>query len=305
MSEETSAPVRDLDLELQRGAVHARLFGASPTPPPRMGRFAVLRRLGAGGMGVVYEARDAQLDRRVALKLLQRLDDPGGEGTARLLREAQALARLSHPNVVQVHDVGEHEGRVFLTMEFVAGPTLRAWQAAARRGWRAIVDMYIQAGEGLAAAHDAGLVHRDFKPENVLVAADGRPRVLDFGLASLAGAASSAAPADAPITARVADRFTRTGARLGTPGYAAPELRGGDVTPRADQYSFCVSLYEALHVAPRARPGSETCRCPRSSTRRHLAASTSIRRAGSTRCARCSRPSAAIRPVDAGGGRSR
>ncbi|MCB9570276.1 MAG: protein kinase, partial [Myxococcales bacterium] len=251
-----AAPPRDLDLELQRRAVHERLFGAA-LAPVRLGRFSLLRRVGAGGMGVVYAAWDERLDREVALKLLHP-QLGGAEATARLLREAKAMARLSHPNVVQLHDVGEHGGRLFVTMELVVGETLRAWVARVPRPWRAIVDMYIRTGEGLAAAHAEGLVHRDFKPENAIVAArDGRPRVLDFGLASLVagvgleGARPGAeAGAVAVATGGAGARLTCPDAHVGTPGYAAPEVaRGAIATPLADQYSFCVALYEALHGA--------------------------------------------------------
>ena len=148
--------------------------------PARLGRYAILRLLGQGGMGVVYAAFDDRLDRKVAIKVLRH---HGGDGIAhvRLLREAQALARLSHPNVVAVHDVDEADGRIYIAMEFVTGVTLRTWLGEPR-SCPEIVDVFVQAGRGLAAAHAAGLVHRDFKPENVLVGADGRVRVLDFGL---------------------------------------------------------------------------------------------------------------------------
>ncbi len=139
-----------------------------------LGRYVVLEELGAGGMGTVFAAHDPELDRKVAIKVL---NEPLGhvsrerrhEGRMRLLREAQALARLAHPNVVGVHDVGIHEGRVFVAMEYVDGVTLRTWQRARARGWREIIDMYLEAARGLAAAHAAGLVHRDFKPENVML----------------------------------------------------------------------------------------------------------------------------------------
>ncbi len=242
---------RDLDLELQRQTVHARLFGVE-LPALKLGRFTLVRRIGAGGMGVVYAARDDKLGREVALKLLHpQLGGP--EATTRLVREARAMARLSHPNVVQLYDVGEHGGRVFVTMEFIRGETLRVWQQQPR-GWRTIVEMYIQAGEGLAAAHHAGLVHRDFKPENALVAADGRLRVLDFGLASMrlieeqTPAQEEYSRESQHVSTPSNDKLTITGMDVGTPGYTAPELRGGgQATPHADQYSFCVALYESLH----------------------------------------------------------
>ena len=168
--------------QLARADLKARLFGA-PAESTRVGRFAVLRRIGAGGMGVVYAAYDEQLGRKVAIKLVRPgRDDP--DASARSRREAQALARLSHPNVVHVYEVGEYQGQVYLAMEFVQGETLRAWQTRTPRPWQDTVAMYLQAGRGLAAAHARGLVHRDFKPDNVLVGdEDQRPRVLDFGLA--------------------------------------------------------------------------------------------------------------------------
>ncbi len=174
----------------------------SPTPPARpgrppalrssfdrgeiLGRYLVLDHLGSGGMGVVYTAYDPQLDRKVALKLL-RIKVIGRqrrrEAHQRLVREAQALARLNHPNVVSVHDIGEVGDRIFLAMEYVEGQDLKQWLAQREWSWQDIVDTFVQAGNGLAAAHDAGLLHRDFKPANVLLGRDGRARVLDFGLA--------------------------------------------------------------------------------------------------------------------------
>ena len=245
------APPPGLAQQLARADLKSRLFGA-PAESARVGRFAVLRRLGAGGMGVVYVAFDEQLDRKVALKLVHPgRHDP--DASARSRREAQALARLSHPNVVQVYEVGEYAGQVYLAMEFVPGQTLRAWQDQAPRDWRAIVGMYLQAGRGLAAAHARGLVHRDFKPENVLVGDDDqRPRVLDFGLARVPGMAHE--PGDLSLEPDLrspdAARLTTPGAVIGTPAYMAPEqLDGGDADPRSDIFSFCAALHEALHGA--------------------------------------------------------
>ncbi|MCE9579766.1 MAG: serine/threonine-protein kinase [Deltaproteobacteria bacterium] len=208
------------------------------------GHYRVLRALGEGGMGVVYLARDLRLGRDVALKLGRAVTS---EALARLAREAAALARLSHPNVVVVHEVGEVHGRVYLAMEHVAGGTLRAWMSAPR-SWRAIVAMFAAAGDGLAAAHEAGLVHRDFKPDNVLVGEDGRPRVADFGLARAPGDASASdADADAESGPGFAS-MTQTGAVMGTPAYMAPEQSAGeDLDARADQFAFCAALWEALH----------------------------------------------------------
>jgi tetratricopeptide (TPR) repeat protein len=221
-----------------------------------VGRYVVMHTLGAGGMGVVYSAFDPELDRKVAIKLLQAL--PGGSesgGQTWLLREAQAMARLAHPNVVAVYDVGEMPGdRVFLAMELVEGVSLRAWLRQ-KRTWREIVAVMRAAGAGLAAAHAAGLVHRDFKPDNVLVGNDGRTRVMDFGLARLHGSDEHAArTSDLQIETKspLSERLTAAGTVLGTPAYMAPEIYRGQATDaRADQFAFGVALYEALyHTRP-------------------------------------------------------
>ncbi|WP_157759051.1 serine/threonine-protein kinase [Cystobacter fuscus] len=227
-----------------------------PEESAGLGRFAVIRKLGEGGMGTVYMGYDALLDRRVALKLLQR-DTVAREW---LLREAQALARLSHPNVVAVHEVSEHEGRVFIAMEFVDGQNLREWLAGAVRSVPEVLAMLAQAGRGLAAAHEAGLVHRDFKPENVLVGKDGRARVADFGIAALAvrpgeGSWSVASPGEerrpGASPSALASPLTHRGTLMGTPSYMAPELFLGErATPASDQFAFCVALYTAVYGAP-------------------------------------------------------
>lgn len=229
-------------LVLARAKVAAALFGAS-ADKHILGRFAVLDRLGTGGMGVVYAAYDTELDRRVALKMITLAE--GDRAAA--LAEAKALAKLSHPNVVPVYDVGSvadertlggsgaegrrgvNAGRVYIVMELVRGSTLGVWGQG--RPLREVVAMYRQAAQGLAAAHAAGLVHRDFKPANAIVGEDGRLRVVDFGLATVDGGG-------------------RAGA--GTAGYMAPEQATGAVTAAADQYSFAVTLGEAI---PAPRPG--------------------------------------------------
>ena len=232
-----------------------------------LGRHIVLERLGAGGMGIVYAAYDPELDRKIAVKLLNRPGPNHGDhaGATRLLREAKAMARLTHPNVITVHDVGMLPGgQIFIAMEFVDGLTLRAWQQQSPRSWLATLTVYREAGRGLAAAHAAGLVHRDFKPDNVLVGHDGRVRVLDFGLArdDLPAAPASARNdlADLPqlrsssIAASLGPsgaQLTQDGAVVGTPAYMAPEQRlAVAVDARGDQFSFCVSLWEALTGAP-------------------------------------------------------
>ncbi len=137
-------------------------------PPLRVGRYRIGAHVGSGGMGIVYAGHDPELGRTVALKLLAPRAGPDGEAQARLMLEAQAMARVSHPHVVAIHDVGVHEDRVWLAMEFIAGVTLAAWLRAQRRGWREVLAVFLAAGEGLAAVHAAGLVHRDFKPESGL-----------------------------------------------------------------------------------------------------------------------------------------
>lgn len=227
-----------------------------PVQLPRgtpIGRYILLQVVGAGSMGVVYAAYDPDLDRKVALKLLSPLLPHGTADTqARLQREAQAMARLSHPNVITVHDVGRFADQVFIAMEFVVGQTLKTWLHN-RRSLAEILVVFLAAGRGLAAAHAAGLVHRDFKPDNILVGEDGRVCVTDFGLAR-----SAIEQASEPVSAEqnglrdsaaaVLITLTATGALVGTPAYMAPEqLRGEPIDARADQFSFCVALYEAVY----------------------------------------------------------
>jgi tRNA A-37 threonylcarbamoyl transferase component Bud32/tetratricopeptide (TPR) repeat protein len=269
--------------------------GTQSLPPPAarnadllvrgatIGRYIVVGLLGRGGMGDVYGAYDPELDRKVAIKLVRTHRDKrisASDGRSRLLREAQAIAKLSHPNVVGVYDVGTFEDSVFITMELIEGHTVGYWLQQAPRTWREILAIFQAAGRGLAAAHRAGMVHRDFKPDNVMVTRDGEVRVMDFGLASLEGekkdqngwaarAAAATAPdadidstiplraptpepdgdASSPTNASLLEsKLTETGVLLGTPAYMAPEQFGGKVTSaRADQFSFCVSLYESLY----------------------------------------------------------
>ena len=233
-----------------------------------VGRYRVLGPIGAGAMGVVYAAWDAEMEREVALKLLR--PAPGclaadDRMRARLLREAQALARLTHPHVVTAYDVGTHAGGVFVAMELVSGTTLRQWLAERPRQWREVLAVFLQAGAGLAAAHAVGLVHRDFKPDNVIVDGQGRARVVDFGLARLTGEDSGApaASGDDAASDGAAGRLrsavlTGAGARVGTPAYMAPEQHLGQrVDPRTDQFSFCVALHEGLYGTRPARAGSD------------------------------------------------
>ncbi len=239
-----------------------------PSPGDRIGRYILLHRVGAGGMGIVFAAQDPELDRIVALKVLPNTHrDRGPAGRARFVREAQAMARLTHPNVVEVYDVGTTGDAVFIAMELVDGVTLKRWLDA-KQPWREVLRTFAAAGRGLAAAHAQGIVHRDFKPDNVLLSID-RPtravtgvRVVDFGLARGTSSLDSAFSADPLVSSRSpaevsADedlarplgqtQLTGEGTVMGTPGYMAPEQhRGRPIDARADQYAFCVALFEAL-----------------------------------------------------------
>ncbi len=234
----------------ERDDVPSMLQPAAMMRGANIGRYVILDVLGAGAMGVVYAAFDPELDRKVALKLLRhRAID--AVSSARLVREARSTAKLSHPNVVVVHDVGVHDGSVFMAMEHVEGGTLGEWLAAEPRDLEAILNAFHEAGLGLRAAHEGGLVHRDFKPANVLMGVDGRPRVTDFGLAR-AGEVDDAPEifTTQPATGKGSlddATFTRTGALVGTPAYMSPEQFAGHVAEsRSDQFSFCVALFEAL-----------------------------------------------------------
>ena len=224
----------------------------------RIGRYVLLRKLGEGAMGMVYAAYDEDLDRKVAIKVVHPDYQQSPEFRVRIVREAQALARVSAPNVVQVYEVGEVGNQMYIVMEFVGGITLTSWQAAQKHSWQEILRMYCAAGQGLLAAHDAGVAHRDFKPDNVLVGSDGRPRVVDFGLARLAAAATQsqhAEPAEQdppllnlPSASGESESLTQVGSVVGTPLYMSPEQHEGKLADtRSDQFSFCVALYEALY----------------------------------------------------------
>jgi Protein kinase domain len=220
-----------------------------PANGATVGRYVVLNRLGEGGMGVVYAARDPELDRKVALKLLRGDFSQIAQGSLhrRLLQEAQAMARMAHPNVVTVYDVGTWRNRIFIAMEIVEGQTLGEWLAGGPRFWREIVAMFLPAGHGLAAAHASGLVHRDFKPASVFIGSDGRVRVGDFGLAATGATGPRTTDADHGELAATADSQSAVGSMAGTPYYMAPEELLGDPTDaRSDQFSFCVALYAAI-----------------------------------------------------------
>ncbi len=240
------------------------LLGTLPIGPPsagvteldagaRIGRYLVIRRLGAGAMGIVYAAYDPKLDRKVALKLLAGLAAEGTEDARqRLQREAQALAKLAHPNVVGVYDVDTHDRHIYVAMEFIAGRTLGTWMREQPRSWRAVLGVFVAAGRGLAAAHAAGLIHRDFKPENAMVGADGRVRVMDFGLARPTDMPPKVEDLRVDLSAELSPRalespMTLTGTAMGTPAYMALEQFDGKADARSDQFNFCVALYEGLY----------------------------------------------------------
>ncbi len=232
-----TGPPKGFRLRLERGAL--------------IDRYVVLDRLGSGGMGVVYLAYDSDLERRVAIKLLQIGGGHDPElARARLMREGQAIAQLSHPNVVQVYELGALDDELFIVMEYVAGMSATRWLKQEKRSREEILDIFLQAGRGLAAAHEKGIIHRDFKPENILVGDDGRVRVLDFGLArALEGPVEP--PADGPSistsSGSLHSSLTQAGAVMGTPAYMPPEQHAGEETgPASDQFSFCVALWEAV-----------------------------------------------------------
>ena len=230
-----------------------------------IGRFVVLGLLGKGGMGEVYAAHDPELNRNVAIKLLGGgADSASPEARGRFMREARAIARVSHPNVIVVYDVGTVGDRVFIAMEMIDGHTLRYWTHARSRTWPEVLEVFLAAGRGLAAAHERELVHRDYKPDNVMIAADGQERVMDFGLVQLRGErpgdgelepgpASAPSPAPSPSPSPSPSRSpspaSSTGVSLGTPAYMSPEQFGNQPTDaRTDQFSFCVALYQALYA---------------------------------------------------------
>jgi serine/threonine protein kinase len=232
------------------------LGGGLETPVGRpIGRYFVIGELGRGGMGLVVRAYDPKLQREVALKIL-RTSAMTKEAGARMVREARAMAKLSHPNVVAVYDVDEDpKWGTVVAMEYVAGTTLKGWARKHRHEVRAIVEAYVQAGRGLAMAHAAGLLHRDFKPDNVLLGDDGRARVTDFGLARVdAGGRDSSMSGTwtgRPPALSLPPSLTAVDTVLGTPRYMAPEQHGAEpLTPAADQFAFCVSMWESLTGMP-------------------------------------------------------
>ncbi|MEM7159577.1 MAG: serine/threonine-protein kinase [Myxococcota bacterium] len=223
-------------------AVKAQVLGAVDDPT-RLGKYEIEGPLGAGAMGRILLARDTRLDRKVALKIIAPHLADDEVARARIVREARAMARLSDPHVAQVYEVGEEGDHLFVAMEYVDGQRLGQWLAERARPWAKVVDVFVQAGRGLAATHEKGLVHRDFKPDNVMLERGGRAKVVDFGLVRGLGETEvrDAAAGEVPVT------MTATGVWLGTPAYMAPEQwESGTVDARSDQFSFCVALYEAL-----------------------------------------------------------
>jgi tetratricopeptide (TPR) repeat protein len=257
---ESRRPLDDEGLETRElgSSLPGEAESEAPSDPgTALGRYFPIEELGRGGMGRVLRAYDPKLQREVALKVLN-ANAVGALGWARMVREAQTMARLNHPNVVAIYDVDDDPRHgVVLAMELVEGTTLREWLRERPRRWDEILEAFIEAGRGLAAAHHEGLLHRDFKPANVLVARDrqgarGLAKVTDFGLAKRShddGTASDglAAPVERPGRASLGETLTEHGTVMGTPFYMAPEQhRGAPLTSAADQYAFCVALWEAL-----------------------------------------------------------
>ncbi|MEM7156906.1 MAG: serine/threonine-protein kinase [Myxococcota bacterium] len=251
--EDSESATRDVDdsptpLEaLRKEKMRAKLL-SRPMRPLHVGRYTVRDLLGRGGMSYILEAYDPELERNVALKIL--LPNIEKLAAERLLREARALAKLSHPNVVQVYEVGREAHNAYVAMERLSGRDLGRWMLETRPDWKACVRAYVRAGRGLAAAHTMGLVHRDFKPSNCMIDAQQRVKVLDFGLVRDVSSALQSTDVDAgvPDDARTAHEDPITRGVLGTPGYMPPEqMIDGTADARSDQFSFCVALFEAVH----------------------------------------------------------
>ena len=228
---------------------HVKVMGTmADHHPARVGRYRLMGAIGQGAMGTVYRAFDPDLEREVAIKLVRGASTE--KARARLLREARALARFGHPNLIQVFDVGIEDGLMYVVMEYRPGHNLKTWLDQERRDWHAVLDVFLQAGRGLQAMHAVGLGHRDFKPQNVLLGDDGTARILDFGLAKAFSEAAGDPARPASLSGAYArlTEVTQEGTVLGTPAYMASELwcqRRSE--PRSDQFSFCVALYEALY----------------------------------------------------------
>lgn len=247
--------VDPLAMERVRARVEAKLFGRAA--PARFGRYEIIDPIGHGGMGLVYSGYDPQLQRKTALKVLHPERNDDGRAHERMIREARALAKLDHPNVVKVHDVIVENWQVVVVMELLEGETLEQWQVRASPSCRDIVAAYAQAGDGLAAAHDVGVVHRDFKPSNAIISPDGCVRVVDFGLAHL----TSEPELVARDGVELPHDLTAPGDVLGTLAYSAPEqLAGLAATHASDQFSFCVALHAAIEGTPPFTGGDRDAR---------------------------------------------
>ncbi len=246
--DESDSLTRREDSAAQWPDAPVRVMGAmADHHPTRVGRYRLLETIGQGAMGTVHRAFDPDLERQVAVKLVRGASTESAR--ARLLREARALARFGHPNIVQVFDMGIEDGLMYVVMEYRPGLNLRQWLVEDDRDWRAVLDVFLQAGHGLKAMHAVGLGHRDFKPHNVLLGEDGVARVLDFGLAKAFSECDEAEPPiDGDPTQSASAEVTAQGTVLGTPAYMAPELwckQGAE--PRTDQFGYCVALYEGLY----------------------------------------------------------
>ncbi len=250
-------PTAELTVADGPGASVPSAAGANVGIGTHIGRYLVIDEIGVGGMGRVYRAYDPKLSREVAVKKL-RVRGKDSTGGARMLREAKAMAQLSHPNVVPIYDVEIDDDDVAIAMEYVEGDTLREWLRRGPHPWREVLDAFVEAGRGLAAAHAQGIVHRDFKPANVLFGTDGRVRVMDFGLARSLDSRSSSSDADLDVDPRasasnvdLSSALTEQGTVVGTPTYMAPEQHiAGDADARTDQYAFCTALWEGLYGKP-------------------------------------------------------
>ena len=279
--------VPDSLTEAALARLRSALFGAAPRYPV-LARYPIVRRLGEGGAGIVYLAHDVELDRPVAVKFIraagERASEGGNTSRERLRHEAEAIARAPHPNILAIYDVGTAtdetgEPCTFLVLEYVEGADLRTWLAG-DHGWRRTLDVFMAAGQGLAAAHAAGVTHRDFKPANVMVGNDGRVRVLDFGLARTGATRDHRR---VTLDDAVTDlQLTEDGTVIGTPAYMAPEQHaGGLATAASDQFGFCVALWEGLlgarpfagqsleRLAQAKRDSAPTLPPPKPGTREH------------------------------------
>src|SRR5258708_3923842 len=216
--------------------------------PERLAQFHIVRRIGQGGMGIVYRAEDEKLRRTVALKVLPRAFAQDEERRRRFLREARSAAAITHPNIATVYDVGEADGRVFLAMELIEGDTLRERLARGAMPVGEAMRVARAIARGLARAHGKGVVHRDLKPDNVMLDQDGEPKILDFGLAKLREAATEAGSGKSALErAETASQITEEGRIVGTPQYMSPEqARGATVDARSDVFAFGVVFYEML-----------------------------------------------------------